>query len=872
MAFNPFHGFRKHQKVVFAALTIVCMLTFIMAGGSFAGGDFFSELTRWVTGQSRTHEVATVYGKRISDREILELRRQRRLANQFIQQAVLQAQDNVLRTVEAENTLSQFPPQTREQLKEILQRRRFAPFMPREYLGSLQIYLFQLQMMAQQLETAKPPEQPKPELARLLEQLQVALQRDYWLFHTPKDPLYPEENLYFGGSTSEKGLLDFMIWRQQADRLGIVLLPEDIRNEYIQETLRQAPNTALILRQIGVQPDAATQQALVTALGDEFRVRMAQAALVGYDPGSNVGQIPASITPYEFWQYYRTNRTELSLKLLPIPVQKFLPEVKEQPSEADLQALFDKYKDDEAAPNKETPGFKQPRRMKLEWVSASPDSESYRKQAQHWLLSLVAAGSSQPFLPLALLGPVVSDYETLKWGHFRASPLMAADFAMSFYDYAYVERAENVASILAQVGGALGSGGNPFSPLVAIQSAAVARTQKELAPEVAHEAQRRLPLSGAFLAAATGLQPSLAAAAIVQCANRTDQFLPMEIVKRPVIQKVRETIASNLVSSSLDAFKTDLEAIRKEVETKKAKAADAEKRVEKAVQEHGWAHGAMSEPKDQYAINQDAKELAPLKEEYVRQGQYRDPKGKQFAQNLFFRLPADQWKLYTPQELFSTPSLDTSDKKTFLYWKTDDQPAKVLTFAQARPQVEAAWRLEKARALAKAKAEELAKQAKEAHGDFLPILNEASKQYGAVFDLMGVARWARPALTSRAEAFGQYQPYTVPEDKIEYPPPWPTFVDPLLESVHEKGDITVISNRPKDIYYVVALVRRDPPTEGDFYKESTGNRNLLLGQLEVERQKAYRLAFLGQLRDEANLTVNPEGLDRIRERPNLAEE
>src|SRR5947209_4594380 len=100
MAFNPFHAFRKHQKVVFAALTIICMLTFVMAGGSFAGGDFFSELTRWVTGRSRMHEVATIYGKRISDRELQDLRRQRGLANEFIVQAVLQAQETIFMTVQ----------------------------------------------------------------------------------------------------------------------------------------------------------------------------------------------------------------------------------------------------------------------------------------------------------------------------------------------------------------------------------------------------------------------------------------------------------------------------------------------------------------------------------------------------------------------------------------------------------------------------------------------------------------------------------------------------------------------------------------------------------------------------------------------------
>src|SRR5438876_1104464 len=78
-----------------AAQAIICILTFVMAGDSFAGGYFFAVLSRWVTGRSRIHEAATVYGKRITDRELYELRRQRRLANQFMLQAVFMAQETI---------------------------------------------------------------------------------------------------------------------------------------------------------------------------------------------------------------------------------------------------------------------------------------------------------------------------------------------------------------------------------------------------------------------------------------------------------------------------------------------------------------------------------------------------------------------------------------------------------------------------------------------------------------------------------------------------------------------------------------------------------------------------------------------------------
>ena len=100
MAFNPFHGFRKHQKVVFAALTIVCMLTFVLASGVGMAGDFFSELSRWLGGQRRSGtDVARLYGSRVSGPDIQTLRNQRRAANAYMASAVQSAHDNLFNKV-----------------------------------------------------------------------------------------------------------------------------------------------------------------------------------------------------------------------------------------------------------------------------------------------------------------------------------------------------------------------------------------------------------------------------------------------------------------------------------------------------------------------------------------------------------------------------------------------------------------------------------------------------------------------------------------------------------------------------------------------------------------------------------------------------
>src|SRR2546421_266180 len=83
MAFNPFRAFRKHQKVFFAGLTILCMVTFVMCG-SMGKGDFFDTIAQMFTGRHRSEVVATLYGKDISGKEIRELRSQRQLASQYM--------------------------------------------------------------------------------------------------------------------------------------------------------------------------------------------------------------------------------------------------------------------------------------------------------------------------------------------------------------------------------------------------------------------------------------------------------------------------------------------------------------------------------------------------------------------------------------------------------------------------------------------------------------------------------------------------------------------------------------------------------------------------------------------------------------------
>ena len=83
MAFNPFRGFRKQQKVLFAILTIICMITFVLSSG-MGRGDALDTIVNWFGGGKQGEVVTTLYGDKVHTNELGEQACQRRLANTFM--------------------------------------------------------------------------------------------------------------------------------------------------------------------------------------------------------------------------------------------------------------------------------------------------------------------------------------------------------------------------------------------------------------------------------------------------------------------------------------------------------------------------------------------------------------------------------------------------------------------------------------------------------------------------------------------------------------------------------------------------------------------------------------------------------------------
>jgi hypothetical protein len=841
MAFNPFHAFRKHQKVFFAALTIICMFTFVLSSGIAGRGDFFYEMAMLVGMRQRSTGLASLYGKDVEQVELRLLAEQRRVANQFMRAAIFRGNQAVIDDVLGQR--SQLDQGMKARVTNIIQ--------------NWQIYLnqglasFGLSQVIAMQEEAKD----KPAVAAALSELVAVLQHDVLEVERQRDGL-DQGGLYFGGSLSPQGLLDFMIWKHEADRLGIQLSAGDVRDEVIREAFGKLNQNDIgtLERQLASRRSGPGID-LAKALADEFRVRFAQLAILGYDPGT-ASRVPALVTPYEFWEYYRKNRTEASVRFLEVPVRHFLSRVKEKPSDEELRTFFEAHKDQEYDPAKDTPGFKLPRRISVEWISASPDSTYYKKTAEQWILSAIAQAPVNPLMVSAVNFPVYQEYsaETHPGRQLQLPPWTDKNFTLALDSYAYWQRPQSAASVLGQIAGAVTTAGAPMAQLDTKYLAAIAALtgqqasaslvkSNDLAAATAEVARSRVPLSCAFMGAnplATPMVNALTAGGLWHYANSVEQYLPFRLVQNQMLRKVEQNLAGDLVSSSLQNF-------RQEVENKRGQSAEEAKFIKEQAQRFGWSQGVSKEPRTIYDLAQDSG-LAALKEASESgSGASDDPKGKRFANAMFSDQGGDQAKLYNPRELHG-------NRATFVYWRTEDLPPKSLTFAEARPKMEEAWRFQRARELAKTEADKIAKQAEQTHGDAVRSLTEASLPLDRkLVALDGISRLKKtPSINAGMSA--RYSVFAVPENLIEYPPA--DFVDKVL-ALNEKGDVAVVTDRPQDHFYVVVLVERHEPTLVEFHGDTARDfqGNALLSQFENERRKEYKDEVIARLREEARLRI-----------------
>lgn len=883
MAFNPFHTFRKYSKTMFAVLAIVCMFTFVLSSG-LGRGDFFTEAPSWLGGGGGKYpEVAQLGGKRIDARQVLEVQERRKWANIYMMSLVANVHSKIIERVD--KRLSGLEPFQRERISEILQDKAFAlRFSPAQAYGIMrrmrgqqvapgQVVREHIMMLGFMIDGLNRDN--KTDDAELLAKLRGALAYDLVRIETPGE-------LYFGGKLNTgEDILDFMVWKSVADKHDIQLQPESVDRLVEAATLGEPLSEVSVPVEQGMSKNFPRMKPnmLREALADEFRVQIAQAYLSGQLPRRDT--VPAYVTPYEFKKYYDDVRRAVRVTLLPVNVDSYVAQVKGTPTDPELKELFEKYKKDEWTPDSDKPGFKEPKRVKLEFVGGKPDSPFFRKSGletaqREGLAGIVLAASLAP-VPHGTLAPAAGTIFSVM---FKSGEMPEAMLESEYRQYQSKERIsnwvytglffftvhetsvvrpENYAATIADVLASRGTGGSMLNPWMTLGARGVVQDLRD-----------RIRFGLQPLAAVGGPHTTLAVNDAI-----VPQPLPLKVVRSQLLERVEAKLAKNRFVADFAKLQEEFKKKNKDAKKPEVKQ-ELQKLVAEFVKKYPLTHGASTELRDKYTLVDDPG-LKVLKEQYFKdRPRDTDPKGEGFSFSYFtdFRgQPKADTTLFDPL-WFENKSPDTSfsnaDEPYYLTWITDDVDARIRTFEAAKPDVLAAWKRDKARELADEAAKKLQKEVRDAAIKDLAVLKDfAAKNKVELIELSPLAKvMPQPAVQPGMPP--TYMAPNINRDKVEYPTR--QMVDQILD-LRDKplGEAILVNDMPKSHYYVAVLLGRDEPTDSEFQQayarlqpDSFTGGDPVLHELEFERRAKFRKDMMEQLRSDVKLTItNAEELKRF---------
>jgi peptidyl-prolyl cis-trans isomerase D len=174
----------------------------------------------------------------------------------------------------------------------------------------------------------------------------------------------------FGGLDT-RSLVDGLILQREADRLGIPV-DRDLAVRWLRQSTDNQINTALfdrIYRQ-SFAPEGITDTQLLEAIANQLRLAEVR-SLPGVPP----------VTPLDLYDAYRDQNERVSASAVAFRAEDYLKDVPE-PTDAQVQAYFAKYAGQTPDRNRDTPGFKVPRKIRVEFVTADADAIARRIEAK----------------------------------------------------------------------------------------------------------------------------------------------------------------------------------------------------------------------------------------------------------------------------------------------------------------------------------------------------------------------------------------------------------------------------------------------------------------------------------------------------------
>lgn len=942
MAFNPFEAFSIRSKLgrsVMAILGIVVMLTFVLSTGAVGSrNDFFDQLGSMFSSRGRGEVLAVAYGDDVHESDLIETRRQREAAREYLNQVNRAAytgwadelkrdlENNQRVSADFRNGVTKFlavradvdknPATYRKFLMEYQQLQQF-----RQQFGSMDLQQFgNMFRDAGAFDKALTQARAKAdsEDKRMAEAVTAILANDMVAL-----PPYLDPQLGEPGPESDRDNLDFILLLKKADQLGIRFSDDGVQDlmaadmggrrlspdtlEGIQRRLREAGG-----RRGGFSPDW-----LNTAVANEYRARAALAAVEGEPPiraairriraemfpGSPAGGIrtasaePGAVTPQEFWDFYQDRCSEHTFSVLEVKADP--GQVTDAPVWKDgdrppkeLADLFNKYRRELPDPASDHPGFKEPRKVKVEFATLDATAKRVtdaipKYQAAHTFLSATAGaidGNPAAALTQAASPALFEGLQVLE----KVGDKMDANLSryQDLEQFLFTPRDVSVYRPAPLVALLAGFAGHPSPAGGAAPTAAVPLALMTRQIE-AHDLKTRVPflLQPWF----TPFTPTLGnAVGMPAFAYALNPKLPPEGVyvpeaRREVQKRQRHELFEADVKKLQDKLRElvrggkDPDPMKPEPKPDKAKLEkgreEAARYLADWLKDRGLTSAGTPEPVDEYSVanNPVLKVLADPAG--------TDPEGTNALSKRLFpdprSFPGPDGQPFHPFWFPSQPVGNDLDKPNHLVWVSQEvepteyrnlENANSITKGEMGKRVLYEWKLAKARDLARARAEQLAQQVRNI-GKAAPTdrpgvemqLNDLAKKEGLkLFDLdrLAVLKFEHGLSPSDVKYVGP----KVEKTQVLYPTP--DFADQLLKLREgpQAGGVTVVSDAPRTRYYVACEVARFPRTVEQFrevFVKSTAAgpaKNPLYDNyaLPKERQEANARVF-ARLRADARL-------------------
>jgi hypothetical protein len=900
MAYNPFNIFRRNQKAIFAVITVVIMFIFVLSSGMTGKADLFNRIPEWLRGSRSGDSLCEIDGDKIRPQDIEQLRFQRVIASKFMQRATMQTVNTLQQSLV--QAVAQASPEHAGMLRLVVDSlnqgdiQRFSQFAG---------FIVRMKTDPTMKDKLKPADL---NAINLVEAMANLMQSRGQIAPVPL--------------TSDRDMIEFMLWQKKAKQLGIQYSVDDAKvlvNKELMESFKSDVEVRRALRE--EYKDRYSDDLLFKALAAEFDVRAAYSAIMGMSTRGDhtLNAVLLATPPYEMFEFYRDKTTPTSYQLLRVPVEAFIGQVQGTPNERELDELFKARKDYEPDPSREEPGFKEPRKIKIEWVSAVGDEPYYKKAAAEWLARTELLAKSEvrglivPFpgtgiaaavhiaAPAAMKEPLVQEkYKKVVDAHqgrvgFGWSGITSIVSPPDILETSIVQP-QNLA---AAAGGGAGSAGfgNPFLPATLLQSASIAAEHKA-------RVKAGLPI---FLGSVPG--PSLLATMLGgEAAFRKNlpPALPLEAFKPELLKELSEGKARELAVNDLKNLKKSMDELK---ETGKARESAARALVEEFVRTRGIKTGASTEFHSEFTMGDDPG-LAPMKAVLDKEKD-KDPHAAmmgllggpvQFGKSFFWKSNPGRSKESTtgnyipefyPERAAENALLPfAKPEPVFLAWRTADQPARGSSLTEAKPRVIEAWKRIKARELAKAEAERLAAEMRNKPGESefliganmtdlafqlqLKSLDPKAKELIKSFRVDNVAPLAVMKDLSGMSMGGGggetlQQFFLAPSNEVPYPTLEMT--KQLLEERTKPVKTSfVMIDQPKDNYYVAVLMDRRERSAEEFraHVYSTLARSPVGAQLMDRQARASiiraRDTFLTLLKKEFKYAETEEQKKKLDDR------